>query len=114
MSEIIPFGSQVVVERIACDLGNWEPDPNPERGRKDGKKDYVRILVKWVCYLPWKSTEADAEASSNKIHRVDHVDCKQSGLLEHGLCEVELFVSSQSFAIDDVDWGICSVEKARK
>jgi hypothetical protein len=46
LSEIIPFGAQVVVERIACDLGNWEPDPNPERGRKDGKKDYVRILVK--------------------------------------------------------------------
>jgi len=35
-----------VVERIACELGNWEPDPNPEKGRKDGKKDYVRILVK--------------------------------------------------------------------
>jgi hypothetical protein len=47
---------------------------------------------------------------SDKIQKVDHIDCKQSGLLEHGLCEVELFVSTQSFATDDVDWGICSVE----
>lgn len=47
-----------MVERIGCDLGNWEPDPEvpgdgsddeggPE-GRKDGRKDYVRILVKYV------------------------------------------------------------------
>jgi hypothetical protein len=47
---------------------------------------------------------------SDKIQKVDHIDCKQSGLLEHGLCEVELFVSTQSFATDDVDWGICSIE----
>jgi len=47
---------------------------------------------------------------SDKIHKVDHIDCKQSGLLEHGLCEVELFVSSQAFSTDDVDWGICLVD----
>jgi hypothetical protein len=51
---------------------------------------------------------------SDKIQKVDHIDCKQSGLLEHGLCEVELFVSTQSFATDDVDWGICSVESKDK
>jgi hypothetical protein len=51
---------------------------------------------------------------SDKIQKVDHIDCKQSGLLEHGLCEVELFVSSQSSATDDVDWGICSVEDGHK
>ena len=49
-------------------------------------------------------------ACSDKIHKVDHIDCKQSGLLEHGLCEVELFVSSQVFSTDDVDWGICLVD----
>lgn len=52
--------------------------------------------------------------SSDKIHKVDHIDCKQSGLLEHGLCEVELFVSSQAFSTDDVDWGICLVEEKGK
>lgn len=48
---------------------------------------------------------------SDKVHKVDHIDCKQSGLLEHGLCEVELFVSSQSFATDEVDWSICDTSK---
>lgn len=52
--------------------------------------------------------------SSDKIHKVDHIDCKQSGLLEHGLCEVELFVSSQAFSTDDVDWGICLVDEKGK
>jgi hypothetical protein len=55
----------MVVERIGCDLGNWEPDPNApadgkgegggesngedgkdDGGKGDGRKDYVRILVK--------------------------------------------------------------------
>ena len=65
LSAIIPFGAKLVVERIGCDLGNWEPDPDgppdgsgdggdddgPQTpgsggGEKDGRKDYVRILVK--------------------------------------------------------------------
>lgn len=52
LSRLIPFGSRLVVERIACDLNEWEPDPNageggsdPGRGRDD-KRDYVRILLK--------------------------------------------------------------------
>jgi hypothetical protein len=66
LSNMIPFGAHLVVERIACDLGDWEPDPNvptgPEDGdgngngngndnserQRDGKKDYVRIYLKWV------------------------------------------------------------------
>lgn len=50
--------------------------------------------------------------ASDRVHRVDHIDCKQSGLLEHGLCEVELFVSAQSFATDEADWGICESRSA--
>jgi hypothetical protein len=48
-STLIPFGSRIVFERISCDLGAWEPDPNTgdlDDRQKDGKKDYVRILVK--------------------------------------------------------------------
>jgi hypothetical protein len=51
---MIPFGARLVVERIACDLGDWEPDPNPDPApgegggprQKDGKKDYVRLFLK--------------------------------------------------------------------
>jgi hypothetical protein len=54
-----------VVERIACELGNWEPDPNPEKGRKDGKKDYVRILVKLVSSSSARGT-ADWEVIKSR------------------------------------------------
>ncbi len=48
ISEIIPFGARLIVERIGCDLGNLEPDPEAgDHGKgKDGTKNYVRILVK--------------------------------------------------------------------
>ena len=71
LSEIVPFGARFTFERIACDLGNWEPDPNAGTGEdedqgededdvavpvktveagsdrsKDGKRDYIRILIK--------------------------------------------------------------------
>jgi hypothetical protein len=62
LSNMIPFGAHLVVERIACDLGDWEPDPNAPTGpgngdgdgdgaddrQRDGKKDHVRIYLKWV------------------------------------------------------------------
>ncbi|OCF36112.1 hypothetical protein I316_01984 [Kwoniella heveanensis BCC8398] len=120
VSEIVPFGGKITFERVACDTGNWEPDPEvPEgdhdnhdqpyedrdhrnRGRyatlvgvsdggrgRDGKKDYVRILV------------------NDKVELVDHEACRYSGLIEHGLCEMEAFVDSQRFATTDVDWNIC-------
>lgn len=46
-SEIIPFGSRIVFERIGCHLGDWEPDPEAPPGEDgDGRKNYVRIFVK--------------------------------------------------------------------
>jgi hypothetical protein len=72
----------------------------------------VKRIMSGYSSSTWAGTLADV--LSDKIHRVDHIDCKQSGLLEHGLCEVELFVSSQSFSTDDVDWGICSVDDTDK
>ncbi|KAK4686161.1 hypothetical protein P7C73_g3973, partial [Tremellales sp. Uapishka_1] len=94
LSEIIPFGSQFIFERIACDLGDWEPDPNDsdQDRSKDGKKDYVRILI------------------NDKITPVNHVACKQSGFVEHGMCEVESFVESQA-ASNEADWGDCMIRK---
>lgn len=47
--------------------------------------------------------------SSDKVYAVDDVNCQQSGFVEHGMCEVELFVESQKWAREDVDWGICAV-----
>lgn len=96
-SHLVPFGSRITFERIACDLGSWEPDPDageggsdPSKG-KDGRKDYVRIFV------------------NDKVRTVDHIACKQSGFVEHSMCEVESFVESQVWAREEVDWGICSV-----
>ncbi|WVQ93834.1 hypothetical protein IAU59_000912 [Kwoniella sp. CBS 9459] len=111
LPEIVPFGGKITFERIACDTGNWEPDPEAPppvpsdrdesheilgkgdrsgggRG-SDGKKDYVRILV------------------NDKVELVDHIACRYSGLIEHGLCEMESFIESQQFATTDVDWNIC-------
>ncbi|ORY34332.1 histidine phosphatase superfamily [Naematelia encephala] len=90
-SYLIPFGSRIIVERIGCRLAGWEPDPNTgDDGReKDGKKDYVRILI------------------NDKVHAVDHVDCKQSGFFEHKMCELELFVGTQTWSSNEVDWGLC-------
>jgi hypothetical protein len=45
-AEIIPFGSRMTFERIGCHLGDWEPDPENPDGGGDGRKNYVRILVK--------------------------------------------------------------------
>ena len=41
------------MERVACDLANWESDPTAGQGgdsgrEKDGKKDFVRIYLKYV------------------------------------------------------------------
>ncbi|WVR03471.1 hypothetical protein IAU60_000462 [Kwoniella sp. DSM 27419] len=98
LAETVPFGGKITFERVSCDVGSWEPDPeNPDgpgegsggpRGQ-DGKKDYVRVLV------------------NDKVELVDHIDCLYSGLIEHGLCELESFVSSQQFASTDVDWSVC-------
>ncbi|GFZ50736.1 hypothetical protein JCM24511_08494 [Saitozyma sp. JCM 24511] len=104
LSNMIPFGAHLIVERIGCDLGDWEPDPNAPTGpgdgddngngaddrQRDGKKDYVRIYL------------------NDKLLHVDHISCKQSGLLEHGMCELELFLETQSWAQNDVDWGVCT------
>lgn len=97
LSEIIPFGAQIVFERISCDLAGWEPDPNgSDPHGKDGRKDYMRVLI------------------NDKAHRIDEINCKQSGLMEHHLCEVELVQASQAWALQDVDWGICEVESGEK
>ena len=45
ISELIPFGSRIVVERIGCQLGDWEPDPEGENP-EDGRKNYVRVFIK--------------------------------------------------------------------
>ena len=47
-SEIVPFGARMTFERIGCHLGDWEPDPENPDGGGDGRKNYIRILVKWV------------------------------------------------------------------
>ena len=47
---------------------------------------------------------------SDKPHRIDEINCKQSGLMEHHLCEVELVQASQAWALQDVDWGVCDVD----
>ena len=49
-------------------------------------------------------------ARSDVLQTVDHTACKQSGFVEHGMCEVELFVESQAWATTDVDWGVCYKE----
>lgn len=48
ISEIIPFGARIVFERIGCTLGSCEIDAEAgDDGRnKDGRKNYVRVLVK--------------------------------------------------------------------
>jgi hypothetical protein len=57
ISEIVPFGSRIIFERIGCDLGNWEPDPESglepkaqaradDGSEDDGRKNYLRIFVK--------------------------------------------------------------------
>lgn len=50
---------------------------------------------------------AIADVDSDKIYPVDYIDCKQSGFVEHEMCEVEAFLASQSWAREEVDWGIC-------
>ncbi|EIW73298.1 hypothetical protein TREMEDRAFT_67315 [Tremella mesenterica DSM 1558] len=94
LAEIIPFGAKVVFERISCDMAGWEPDPGVVSDfgdrEKDGRKDYVRI---WV---------------NDALQTVDDVNCKQSGLAEHGMCELDLFIDSQSWALTQADWGICA------
>ncbi|WVQ80361.1 hypothetical protein IAT38_002466 [Cryptococcus sp. DSM 104549] len=93
LSQIVPFGAKFVVERVKCDTGYWEPEPGEEgggeEGGRDGMKDYVRVLV------------------NDKVHSIQHIACEQSGLAEHGLCELESFIESQYWATDAVDWGVC-------
>ncbi|WRT63672.1 uncharacterized protein IL334_000595 [Kwoniella shivajii] len=96
LSRIIPFGARIAFERVSCQTGNWEPDPeagdeyidNPDRD-SDGKRDYIRILV------------------NDKIETASHVSCEFSGLANFGLCELDAFVESQQFSKQDVDWSIC-------
>ncbi|WWC85773.1 uncharacterized protein L201_000639 [Kwoniella dendrophila CBS 6074] len=100
LSRIVPFGARMAFERVSCKMGNWEPDPEagdgngneftdkPDRG-KDGKRDYIRILI------------------NDKIESGNHPSCEFSGLLDFGLCELDAFVESQQFAKEDVDWSIC-------
>jgi len=45
-SEIIPFGSRFIFERIGCDLGDWEPDPEAPGTGGDGRRNYIRVFIK--------------------------------------------------------------------
>ena len=49
ISDIIPFGARIIVERIECGLGDWRPDQGDEAN--DGNRNYVRILVKYVDFV---------------------------------------------------------------
>ena len=51
--------------------------------------------------------EAVLTKQSDVVRHVDHLACKQSAFVEHGMCEVESFVESQSWAQNEVDWGVC-------
>lgn len=121
---MIPFGAHLIVERIACDLANWEPDPNApddDEGHRDqdGMKDYVRIFLKYVkpstkCFERPVATDKRkrerkkrADSYSDKLLTVDDIDCKQSGFVEHGMCEVESFLASQKWSREQVDWDLC-------
>ncbi|ORX34649.1 histidine phosphatase superfamily [Kockovaella imperatae] len=88
ISELIPFGSRIVFERIGCQLGNWEPDP--EGGQpEDERKNYLRVFI------------------NDALDPLDSLMCSQSGFFEHGMCEVDIWVDSQSFAQKTVDWNVC-------
>ncbi|KAK1926180.1 histidine phosphatase superfamily [Papiliotrema laurentii] len=94
-SEIIPFGSRIIFERIGCRLGDWEPDPEAPAGDKgDGRKNYVRVFINDVL-VP-----------------IEDISCQQSGFVEHKMCEVELFLESQAWAREEVDWGVCQSRSA--
>ncbi|WWD05867.1 hypothetical protein V865_003951 [Kwoniella europaea PYCC6329] len=97
LSRIVPFGARIAFERVSCQMGNWEPDPETgsllrdDQGN-DGKRDYIRILI------------------NDEIESGNHPSCEFSGLANFGLCELDSFVDSQQFATQDVDWSICYEE----
>jgi hypothetical protein len=53
------------------------------------------------------TVDTRADCNSDKVYAVDDVNCQQSGFVEHGMCEVELFVESQVWAREEVDWAVC-------
>ena len=107
-SEIIPFGSRIIFERIGCRLGDWEPDPEAPAGDKgDGRKNYVRVFIKYVlCIERLQLTISDV------LVPIEDISCQQSGFVEHKMCEVELFLESQAWAREEVDWGVCQSRSA--
>ena len=47
-SDLIAFGSRIIFERVGCELGSWEPDPEmpPGEGQGDDRKNYLRVFIK--------------------------------------------------------------------
>ena len=81
----------------------------PRSGRRAGHREVAELPARThqVGYeRPWGLTRS-LMRRSDVVHGVDHVACKQSAFVEHGMCEMGAFIQSQNWSQHEVDWGMC-------
>lgn len=58
-------------------------------------------------FCPCLGKRREADGGSDEVHAMRHVACDQSGFVEHKMCELDSFLETQNWAMEEVDWGVC-------